>query len=74
MSEKLSVDKSFIIIEKNLKKYGDDLNLWYYSFQGQAFELYMDTRKGFLVLRPGSPKPWLVRKKHGKEIIGKELL
>lgn len=74
MNEKLSVDKSFIIIQNNLKKYGDDLNLWYHEFQGSAFELYMEARKGFLVIRPGSDKPWLVRKKHGKEIIGKELL
>lgn len=70
---KLSEHKSYIVIKNNLKKYGEETQLWYYPYQGKAFELFMETRKGYLVLRPESDERWLVRKKHGDEIVGREI-
>lgn len=64
---------SYVLIKNNLKKYGNDLNLWYHPFQGKTYELYLDTKKGYLVHRPEleSNKSWLIKKSHAELLDGK---
>lgn len=58
----------YIQIKTNtLKNYGKDKELWYHSKQGETYLLFMETKKGYLVIRHDSEdnKKWLVRKNHG---------
>ena len=52
-----------------LRSYGKDTGLWYHPHQGEAFELFLDTKKGYLVHREGEPKKWLVKRKHAELIF-----
>lgn len=52
-----------------LKSYGKDTKLWYHPHQGEEFELFLDTKKGYLVHREGEPKKWLVKRKHAELIL-----
>lgn len=61
----------YIQIKTNiLKNYGKDKELWYHSKQGETYLLFMETKKGYLVIRHDSDddKKWLVRKPHGSLI------
>lgn len=53
-----------------LKNYGKDKELWYHSKQGETYLLFMETKKGYLVVRHDTDddKKWLVRKSHGSLI------
>lgn len=56
-----------IEILTNLKKTGKETGLWYHPFQGERFDLCLDTKKGYLVKRNDveSSKMYLVKHKHG---------
>lgn len=56
-----------IEILTNLKTTGKDTTLWYYSMQGQQFDLCLDTKKGYLVKRNDieDTRMYLVKHKHG---------
>lgn len=58
-----------IEIKDNLKDYGKDTELWYYSHQGEQFPLALETKKGYLVSREEMPgtKLYLVKFKHAEE-------
>lgn len=65
-----------IKITDNLKNYGKDTQLWYHPFQGQSFELFMDTKKGYLVRRYDieETRTFLVKHKHGKWLEEEDIL
>lgn len=55
-------------VKTNLKKYGDDKNLWYFDYQDKTFPLNLDTKKGYLVKHEyeEEQKLFLIKKKHGE--------
>ena len=59
-----------ILIKNNLKNYGKDKSLWYHPFQNKSFQLFMDTKQGYLVFRDDveDTRKWLVKHKHGEEL------
>lgn len=65
-----------ILIKENLKNYGKDKSLWYHPFQNKSFQLFMDTKQGYLVFRDDveDTRKWLVKHKHGEELYTQEEL
>ncbi|MGM0165003.1 hypothetical protein IGI72_003783 [Enterococcus sp. DIV1059_2] len=50
---------------KNLKFSNKNTKLWYYDFQGKEFDLFMDTKAGYLVNRPDVNKSkWNIKHNH----------
>lgn len=72
--EKLTNDKDFVIVKKTLKNYGNDRKLWYWDYQGAIFELFFNHKTGYLVMREGDNRKWLIKHQHAELITGKEFI
>ena len=37
---------------------------WYSAFSGESFPLFLETKAGYLVTRPGFSEKWNIKKNH----------
>ena len=59
----------FIVKVKPIKYSSKNIKFWYYKYQNERFELFMDTKAGYLVSRPDSgTEKWNIKHNHAELI------